>query len=385
MEGTESPLAERNASNPGVSRTLAFGLLGIGILLGFMLAIVVLNSVGGTGSNLPPLYDEALVTSIVEKASPSVVELTVTGGQDRDIPLLRRSSTGSGFFVDDQGHIITNYHVVDGASQITVRLHDNRTLEAKVLGTSPADDLALLQVNPDQVRGIAPLPLADSDRARPGQMAIAIGSPFRYFNTVTVGVVSGVGRGLQSILQRPIPDMIQTDAALNPGNSGGPLLNASGEVIGVNSAIQVASPLRVGSSGEERGQIGFAVSSNTLRGLMPQLLEAEKVHRPWLGVGGTELTRELAESLGIPAERGVYVSTVFPDSPAEKAGLVADSASGLTGSGDIIIAVDGRPVASVTDMVSYFNTMRPGSDVKLTILRNGATLEVSATLAEWPD
>ncbi len=382
MEGTESPLAERNASNPGVSRTLAFGLLGIGILLGFTLAIVVLNSVGSTGQDLPPLYDEALVTSIVEKASPSVVELTVTSGPGRDIPLLRRSSTGSGFFVDDQGHIITNYHVVDGASEITVRLHDNRTLEAKVLGSSPADDLALLQVDPDQVRGIAPLPLADSDKIRPGQMAIAIGSPFR---SVTVGVVSGTGRGLQSILQRPIPDMVQTDATLNPGNSGGPLLNSSGEVIGVNSAIQVASPLRVGSNGEERGQIGFAVSSNTVRGLMPQLLEAERVHRPWLGVGGTELTRELADALGVPAERGVYVSTVFPDSPAEKAGLVGDSSSGRRGSGDVIIAVDGRPVASVTDMVSYFNTVRPGSDVKLTIIRNGATLEVSATLAEWPD
>ena len=166
---------------------------------------------------------------------------------------------------------------MDGAERLTVTLSDGRTLPATRLGSSPADDLAVLQVDAAEVSNVDPLSLSDSSEVRPGQLALAVGSPFQNFNSVTAGVVSGTGRGPTSVLRRPIPDMIQTDAPLNPGNSGGPLLNSDGEVIGVNSSI------RTGSSGIEEFRIGFAVPSNTLKDLLPQLLRSELVRRPWLG------------------------------------------------------------------------------------------------------
>ena len=259
-----------------------------------------------------------------------------------------------------------------------MKLSDGRTLEATNLGTSPADDLALLQVDASEVADITPLTLADSDKVKPGQMAIAVGSPFRNFNSVTVGVVSGTGRGPASVLRRPIPDMIQTDAPLNAGNSGGPLLNSSGEVVGVNSSVRSGA-----FQGREEFRIGFAVPSNTLKELKPQLTEGRQVRRPWLGVSGGSVTKGLTDSLGIP--RGVYVSSVFPGSPAEQAGLVPFQISGATSRGDVITQIDGEPVASVEEMVSYFNTVGPGVEVTLSVYRNDLTVRVPVTLVEWPD
>ena len=209
----------------GVSRVFVIGILAVGVLLGFTLGLYASGSIGGE-RNSSALYDEDLVTSVVEIASPAVVEITVSRGGARLGLRGSGTSSGSGFLVDDQGHIITNNHVVDGATDIVVRLSDGRTLDAKKLGASPADDPALIEVEADEVAGIRPLPLTNSSEVRPGQIAIAIGSPLRNFNSVTVGVVSGTGRGPSSILRRPIPNMIQTDAPLNPGNSGGPLLNS---------------------------------------------------------------------------------------------------------------------------------------------------------------
>ena len=358
----------------GPSKAFVIAVVAIGLLLAFTLGLVTAGSLGGTDS--PQLYDEDVVTALFDGASPAVVEIEVTqrtGGFG-----VERNGSGSGFFVDRDGHIVTNHHVVSGADEILVKLQDGRTLEAVRLGTSPADDLALLQVDPDEVAGIRPLSLADSSQVRAGQLAVAIGSPFQNFNSVTVGVVSGTGRGTTSVLRRPIPDMIQTDAPLNSGNSGGPLLNSDGEVIGVNSSVRTAS-----SRGLDDFRIGFAVPSNTVRDLLPELLESQQVRRPWLGISGGGITRDMADSLGIAS--GIFVTSVFADSPAERAGLIPFRTLRGDDDGDVITAVDGQQVSSVEDMVSYFNTRKPGDEVTLSVFRDRGTIEIEVTLARWPD
>ena len=282
-----------------------------------------------------------------------------------------------GSTLDREGHIVTNHHVLEGADEISVKLSNGKTIQATRLGTSPADDLAVIQVDSSEVADIEPLALADSTEVKPGQLAIAIGSPFRNFNSVTVGVVSGTGRGPTSVLRRPIPDMIQTDAPLNPGNSGGPLLNSKGEVIGINSAVRTGS-----FQGIDEFRIGFAVPSNTVKNLMPDLISAPQVvKRPWLGISGAPLTGDLISSLGI--DEGIFITRVFRGSPAEHAGLVPFLS--VRGGGDVITAIDGTPVGSVEDMVSYFNSLRPGDDVTLSVYRDSRDVEIRITLAEWPD
>ena len=371
----ERELREKPRTNrpSGVSKTFAFSLAGIAVLLGFTLGLISDSFSDPVGSRAS-LYDEAMITDLFESASPAVVEITVS----RSNPTFPLSGmgTGSGFLIDGDGHILTNSHVVKGAQEIRINLGDGRTLAATKLGTSPADDLALLQVDPQEVKDITPLVLADSDEVKPGQLAVAIGSPFRNFNSITVGVVSGTGRGPVSELRRPIPDMIQTDAPLNPGNSGGPLLNSAGQVIGVNSAVRTPS-----FSGLDDFRIGFAVPSNTVKTLMPYLLIAGEIKRPWLGISGGPISGQLADSLGI--SKGVVVTQVFPSSPASEAGLVPFRS--LTSRGDVITGVDGNPVGSVEEMVSYFNDKRPGEAVVLSIFREDEDITVEVVLAEWPD
>jgi S1-C subfamily serine protease len=361
------------AGQSSMSRGFVVGLLALGVLLGFSIGLLVVGS-GFTGFTGPSvLFDQDLVTELFDRASPAVVELDVSLGFG-----IGSGGTGSGFFVDREGRIVTSNHVVDSARTVRVRLHDGRTLEATKLGNSPADDLALLQVDPAEVSGIDPLPLADSLEVVPGQMAVAIGSPFRNFNSVTVGVVSGRGRAPVSAIDRPIPDMIQTDAPLNSGNSGGPLLNSSGEVIGVNSSIRT-SPFQ----GMDEFRIGFAVPSNTLEDLLPQLIVAEEVRRPWLGISSRPISADLMEDLGIPS--GIAIASVFNDSPAQSIGLEPFRTVRGDIQGDVITAVDGNPVSSVDQMVSYFNTLLPGHTITLTVYRDESTIDLDATLAPWPD
>lgn len=355
----------------GVSRSFALGLAAIAILLGFSFGIMVSDSLE---TSRTPLFDEGMVTRLFENASPAVVEITVIR-ENNNLPF-SALGTGSGFLVDGTGHILTNNHVIEGADEIRVNLSDGRTLVATRLGISPADDLALLQVDPAELAGIKPLKLANSDDVDPGQLAVAIGSPFRNFNSVTVGIVSGTGRGPISPLQRPIPDMIQTDAALNPGNSGGPLLNSQGEVIGVTSAVRTPALQGIGDF-----RIGFAVPSNTISHLLPDLLVAQEIRRPWLGISGGPISEQLSEMLGI--ESGVVVTQVLAGSPAKQAGL--QPFRSLTNQGDVIISIDDTPIGSVDDMVSYFNRKRPGDDVKLLLNRDGQELNIDVKLAAWPD
>ena len=329
------------------------------------------------------LYDENTLVVIYERSIPAVVEVrTVTndlsGVQDLfpfDFPIPEQIGQGSGFVIDDDGYILTNNHVVEGASEVSVTLHDGRALDAEVVGTDRESDLALLKVGPNELDGISSLTLGDSDAVKPGQMAIALGSPLGLEGSITVGVVSGVGRSITSETRRPISSMIQTDAAINPGNSGGPLLNSKGEVIGINTAMQTSG-------------IGFAVPVNTAKSLLPDLLEGGEVKSPWLGISGVAINQELAETLNLPVDSGVYIVGVVPDSPAEEAGLRgsgSDERGRPTFGGDIVKAVDGEAADRVEDLIAYFNEKKPGDKVSLSIARGDENLTIDVTLGEWPE
>jgi 2-alkenal reductase len=293
-----------------------------------------------------------------------------------DLGPFQQRGQGSGFIIDREGHILTNNHVVDNTSSVRIVLHDGDVLDAEVLGTDRENDLALLKTDPKNLGEIDALSLGDSDEIKPGQMAIALGSPFGLEGSITVGVISGTGRSLPSEAQRLITDIIQTDAAINPGNSGGPLLNSKGEVIGINTAIEVSAT-----------RIGFAIPINTAKSLLPALLEGGEVSSPWLGIKGMAINKELSDKLELPVDNGVYVIEVTPDSPAARAGLRGsgtDEGGDPTYGGDIIVDVDGQLVTEVEDLISYFNSKKPGDNISLTIYRGENTLSIELTLGEWP-
>ena len=347
------------------------------VAVGFLLGLIAASQFGWATHGGDSLFDDANVSRIFADVSPAVVEIEVLqriGDLQVEIPFW-----GSGFLVDEDGHVITNHHVVSGGTTFIVRLSDGREITAERLGVSEADDLAVLKVDPEEIREITPLALADSSEVAPGQLAIAVGSPYREFNSVGVGLVSGIGRGQRSILNRPIPDMIQTDVPLNPGNSGGPLLNADGQVIGINSSIRVDR----GSARVEDFRVSFAIPSNTARTLLPQLKASVDLRRPWIGIQGAPVPRDLIDNQGFP--KGIYVTGVFADSPARRAGLTAFRRFGADASGDVITAVDSTAVESVDDMVAYLNSMAPGDTVTLTLYREGAERTVEVTLDPWPD
>lgn len=353
------------------------GFLVIGISAGFALGLFFASSIGWNNQTKTPLYDQGLVTEIFDTVSPAVVEVRVS----RSVRGVRLPGTGSGsgFLIDREGHIITNNHVIADATDITVTLSDGREVTAQKLGTSPADDLAIVKVAASEVEGIEPLELGDSSKVRPGQLAVAIGSPFGQFNSIAVGIVSGTGRGPSSVLRRPIPDMIQTDAPLNPGNSGGPLVDLEGQVIGVASSVRTNT---LGNQLEEF-RIGFAVPSNTVKGLLPELVKPIELKRPWIGIQGTAVTKDLSDDRGFP--RGIFITGVLESSPASRVGLDAFRTRTGQGSGDIITAIDGVLVDSVEEMVSYLNSKKPGDRVKLSVYRDSRMVELTLVLDPWPD
>jgi S1-C subfamily serine protease len=338
-------------------------------------------AVGATGvlapkaaSADPVLYNADTVTGIYDNASPAVFEIDVA--ESSGIFSNFMQGQGSGFLIDNQGHILTNNHVVDGATSVKLVLDNGNTVDATVLGTDAIDDLAVIGVDTSAVQGIAPLQFADSNAVKPGQMAIAIGTPYGLTDTVTVGIVSGLNRDVNG---SDLTGMIQTDAAINPGNSGGPLLDANGMVIGINTAIEAQA---TGANG-----IGFAVPSDVAQKVIPDLIAGKKVERPWLGISGTALNETLANNLNLSVNQGVYVISVASGSPAETAGLKGgstDESGTPTAGGDVITAVDGRSVKTVPDLSSYFKTKNVGDTVTLTVLRDGSQMNVTVTLGSWP-
>jgi len=354
----------------------------------FVLVLVMLSLPGMivSADTATSLQDQ--VVAVYESASPAVVHITARGyAQDifsRPVPV---EGTGSGFLIDTEGHIVTNYHVVAEAESVTVAFAGVQCCEAEVVGTDPSSDLAVIRVShPDFPK---PLTLADSDQLRIGQFVVAIGNPFGLDQTLTFGVISALGRVIQSPDERFIGEAIQTDATINPGNSGGPLLDLQGRVIGVNA--QIISP-----SGASVG-IGFAVSSNTVRRVVPQLIAHGRYPHPFLGISGFGLSPQVVQTFReageeLPMDRGVLIIEVGKGSPAEAAGLRGGDRTKTIGEvtfqlgGDIILAIDDQPVNNVVELTLYLEAnTQVGETVQVTILRGGATMVVPVALGERPE
>jgi S1-C subfamily serine protease len=292
-------------------------------------------------------------------------------------------ATGTGFVIDAEGHILTNYHVVQDATSVSVGFDDNRVVPARVLGTDATNDLALLQVERDGLK-LSPLELGDSSTAQVGDPVLAIGNPFGLDRTLTTGVVSALQRQITAPNGFTIQHVIQTDAPINPGNSGGPLLDVAGRVIGINSQIIT------GGSGNGNVGIGFAVPINTAKKLLPQLKQTGSVVHAYLGITGATIDASLAD-LQLKVDRGVLVQTVTADGPAAKAGVHGGTIESQLGGarimlgGDVIQTFDGRAVDSMSDLTAEIAKHGPGDTVRLGILRSGDERQLRVTLGTAPN
>jgi len=323
---------------------------------------------------------EAENVRIYKQTSPSVANiLTKTVEYDFFFNPVPVEGAGSGFLIDTDGHILTNNHVVQGAQTIEVSFGDHNTYKARFLGADTLNDIALLQID-TKGKKLTPLPLGDSRSLLVGQRVLAIGNPFGFQSTLTTGVVSSLGRTVQTGENTFIDEAIQTDAAINRGNSGGPLLNSRGEVIGINSAI-------VSPSGTSAG-IGFAIPINTAKRVAEDLITQGRVRRATLGAEGRTLWPNLADALNLPVQQGVLIERVDPSGPAARAGLRGGSRAILAGlrelriGGDVIIAVNGEKVGSQSDLNLLLNRARPGDTVKITVIRDGKKVDVPVKLGE---
>ena len=344
---------------------------------------------------------EQVLSRIYEESLPSVVYVRVVHrldegdtqfGRDffRGIPRQPfdeyQHGAGSGFVWDEDGHILTNWHVVEGSDSVSVVFHDGEEYGAEFLGGDPDSDLAILKIDPT-LRELKPLPRGDLDGLRVGQMALAIGSPFGQDFTLTSGIVSALGRTIRSGSgPYSIPLVVQTDAPINPGNSGGPLLDRHGQVIGINTQI-------ISNSGSNSG-VGFAVPIDIAKQVAPDLIEHGKYEYAWLGISGTTLTQDAVEYLELPeGSRGVLVIRAIDDGPASEAGLkggdeeVTLDGEDLTLGGDVILAVNGEVVKDMHDLISYLvEHTRPDDEIELNILRsNGEKETISVTLGTRPE
>lgn len=323
------------------------------------------------------LEDERNTIEVFHRAQPSVVHIEARAAMEsRFEKHVMEGSTGSGFVLDHEGRILTAYHVIEDKNQIDVILSSGRRLSARLVGTAPHLDIALLQVEAPQEE-LFPLPLGDSRSLVVGQKVIAIGNPIGLHNTLTVGVVSALGRSLDDTTVELQDAIIQIDAAINPGSSGGPLLSSAGEVVGINSANVPSAQ-----------NVGFAIPIHFARRVIPDLIEMGHPYRPQLGFSGSEITPSIAKLFGLPVERGFLVEEVLPHSPAANAGLRAGNRIVVLSDkpyvlgGDIITAINGQPFVAPSQIAHALLDSRPGLDICFTLYRDGQTLVIVIPLAK---
>ncbi len=334
-----------------------------------------------TEAQAAPEYDaeEQNNISVYKRVLPSVVNITSTTlvfnffyGQ---VP---QQGQGSGFILDKSGHVLTNYHVVEGANRgIEVQLSNKHRYSAKVIGTDKVHDLALLQI---EATNLQPVTLADSSGLSVGQKVYAIGNPFGLAGTMTRGIISSI-RSIRGAEGAPIEDAIQTDAAINPGNSGGPLLNSRGEVIGINTMI-------ASNGAEQSSGIGFAIPINTAKAVLADLTRYGQVRRPSLGIVSYAIGPDLAEQMGLAADSGVLIQKVIPGGAADRAGLRGGTEQAYVGNtpimlgGDLIVAIDGQQVTDPQDIASMMDKHQAGDTISITVLRGRRQMTVKLTLGE---
>jgi len=340
----------------------------------------VIPTLPGAASDQTQLPADTSLTELYTQLNPGVVNIQVFVNQG-----FGGQGAGSGFILDEEGHIVTNNHVVAQADEVTVVFYNGFEANAEVIGLDDDSDLAVLQVE-ELAEGAFPLVLGDSDQVQTGEWVVAIGNPFSLGGSITLGIVSAVGRSIPSgITPFAIPQAIQTDAAINPGNSGGPLLNLNGEVIGVNAQI-LTSGTTLANSG-----VGFAVPVNVVRRVVPVLIDQGRYEWPWLGVNlPASVNLLLVQANDLPTQQGVYIHEVVPGGPADQAGLEGSTGSttvnGLlmpTG-GDVILEVDGQPLNGLDQLLAAIAFKNPGDEMALTILRDGEQQQLTATLEARP-
>ena len=351
---------------------------------------VVTETVAASTSEPTASGSRMSINDIYRRAAPGVVQITSTmsgssqtdqfGGDQFQTPAQR--ALGSGFVVDKAGHIVTNYHVVEGADDIKVSFSNRDTVQASVVGSDPSTDLALLRVEASAT-ALTPLPLGDSDDVEVGDQVVAIGNPFGLVRTATAGIVSALQRLIMAPNQFTIDHVIQTDAPINHGNSGGPLLNTRGQVIGVNTKIETG-----GASGNVG--IGFAVPSNTVKNVVAQILRTGRVDRAYLGIRGQEIDADLAETYNLPVKAGILIESVATGSGAAKAGLEGGETQVVVAGetwvlgGDIVVAADGKRIVSIDQLRDAIAAHKPGEKISLEIYHGAKKTSVSVTLGRQP-
>jgi putative serine protease PepD len=364
---------------------------GVGLLGGLDGDTTVVTETASPTAQPTSTSSRMSINEIYRRAAPGVVQITSTINPTAGDPFFgdqfsspSQQALGSGFVVDKAGHIVTNYHVVEGADDIKVSFSNRDTVEASVVGTDPSTDLAVLKVDVSP-SALTPLPLGNSDQVEVGDQVVAIGNPFGLDRTATAGIVSALQRLLTAPNQFTIDHVIQTDAPINHGNSGGPLLNSRGQVIGVNSQIETGSSIASGNVG-----IGFAVPSNTVKDVVAQILRTGRVDRAYLGVRLQEIDSDLAENYKLPVASGVLIASVASGSGADKAGLeggdtqVVVAGQTYTLGGDIIVAADGKNISSIDQLRDAIAAHKPGEKIKLEIYRGAKKTSVSVTLGRQP-
>jgi putative serine protease PepD len=382
--------------------------LAVAAVLGGFVAVGAVALLGGLGGDttvvtetsasanpgLAPANGHGLtVNQIYERAASGVVRVNATNNSTSFAPRVvpsdqspttpQSSALGSGFVIDKAGHIVTNYHVVEGANEVTVSFSNRDTVKAEVVGTDPSTDLAVLRVD-TSAAALTPLPLGDSDAVRVGDPVVAIGNPFGLDRTVTSGIVSALQRLITAPNQFTIDHVIQTDAPINHGNSGGPLLSSRGQVIGVNTQIET------GDTATGNVGIGFSVPANTVKDVVAQILRTGRVDHAYLGISGQAVTPDVADKYNLAVKKGVVVESVTQDSGADKAGLkggktqVVVAGETFVLGGDIIVSFGGKRISSIEQLRDAVAAHKPGDKVKVVIYRDANKTSVTVTLGRQP-